>query len=84
MLQAESIAFRGARRMAVTLAPRLDPPAKLKPNDGPARANDCALAKADGLTEMEAAELSQWLEQSGFSSVQVIRRKDHCSVHWRN
>lgn len=67
--------------MGAPLSPRLDAESKLAPN---LVANaDNQVAKAEGLTESEAAELVVWLKEKGYELVELIQEPNCCSVLWK-
>jgi hypothetical protein len=40
------------------------------------------VAKAEGLTVDEAMELTAWLKEAGYVSIELIHENDLCSVLW--
>jgi hypothetical protein len=67
--------------MGAILSPRVDALSKLQPNLQ-LQAKGKPVAKAEGLTVDEALELTAWLKESGYDSIEVIHEADHCSVLW--
>ena len=67
--------------MGAILSPRLDAISKLQPNLRlPSLVKP--VAKAEGLTMNEALELTAWLKEAGYGSVEVVHEDDRCSVLW--
>jgi hypothetical protein len=68
--------------MAALISTRADEASQLLPNVKPG-AVDTHLARADGLTEDEAAQLAKWLTAEGYGSIEVLHEADHACVVWR-
>jgi hypothetical protein len=67
--------------VAAILSPRADSALTLLPKSAPTEVID-RVARADGLTLNEAAEMAAWLRSGGYESVDVIHQGDKASVVW--